>query len=158
RKDGKGFIEILPGKDVAGQHGKSYRFLGIDEIHTQANWALLEALELDPHRPDAQRWITSYASVFHKPGIPLFDLLKLAREDTDPHLYCSWYSADWCSDPKSMELQTGEERANPSLATIGGMEYLQQQKLRLPGHIYRRLHLNLPGLPEGAAFSVEAIL
>ena len=35
RTDGRGFVMILPGQDVAGSHGKSYRFCGLDEIHTQ---------------------------------------------------------------------------------------------------------------------------
>jgi phage terminase large subunit-like protein len=35
RKDGRGFVMVLPGQDVAGSHGKSYRFCGLDEIHTQ---------------------------------------------------------------------------------------------------------------------------
>jgi hypothetical protein len=33
----------------------------------------------------------------------------------------------------------------------------EQQRSRLPSHKYRRLQLNLPGLPEGSAFSFEKI-
>jgi hypothetical protein len=36
--------------------------------------------------------------------------------------------------------------------------YLGQQKLRTPSHVYRRLHQNLPGAPEGAAFSAEKVM
>src|SRR3989442_4354165 len=39
-----------------------------------------------------------------------------------------------------------------------GGEYLEQQRRRLPAHKYRRLHLNLPGLPEGSAFQPEPIM
>src|SRR5262249_13241925 len=37
-------------------------------------------------------------------------------------------------------------------------DYLAQQQSRLPSHKYRRLHLNLPGAPEGAAFSAEKVM
>jgi len=74
RRDGKGFIEILPARDVAGAHGKTYSFIGYDEIHEYRSWDLPEALQPDPTRPDALQWITSYASIYHYAGIPLFDL------------------------------------------------------------------------------------
>jgi hypothetical protein len=35
--------------------------------------------------------------------------------------------------------------------------YLVVQKLRLPSHKFRRLHLNEPGMPEGAYFDAEAV-
>jgi hypothetical protein len=155
RTDNRGFVMILPGQDVAGSHGKSYRFCGLDEIHTQRTWDLLEAMQLDPHRADAQQWITSYASIYHRPGIPLFDLLQQGKKGDDRRFYLSWYGADWSTDPHAQSLDP-EHRANPSLAsfTIG---YLAQQQRRLPSHVYRRLHLNLPGLPAGAAFTAEMI-
>src|SRR3989442_515810 len=39
-----------------------------------------------------------------------------------------------------------------------GGEYLEQQRRRLPAHKFRRLHLNLPGLPEGSAFQPEPVM
>ena len=33
RVDGKGSIKILPSQDAIGLHGKTYAFLGLDEIH-----------------------------------------------------------------------------------------------------------------------------
>ena len=76
RTDGKGFLEILPTGDVIGSHGKTYLFCGFDEIHGHRNWDLLEATQLDPTRFDALLWITSYASIYHKPGVPpITDLL-----------------------------------------------------------------------------------
>jgi hypothetical protein len=156
RKDGRGFIEILPARDAVGQHGKTYRLLCVDEIHGYRDWDLLEALAPDPSRPDSQQWITSYASLFHKPGAPLFDLLKIAKAGTDPRLLLSWYAADFTTDPASAELPP-EGRANPSMASWGNPGYLAQQQRRLPSHKYRRLHLNLPGLPEGSAFAPEPI-
>lgn len=157
RRDGEGFIEVLPAKDALGAHGKTFRFLGVDEVHGYRSWDLLEALAPDPTRRDTQTWITSYASVHHKPGAPLFDLLQQARAGQDPRLLFSWYAADVCTDPAFADLSP-EARANPSMASWGNDEYLAQQKRRLPAHKYRRLHLNLPGMPEGSAFQAEPVM
>lgn len=157
RRDGEGFIEILPAQDAVGAHGKTYRLLAIDEIHGYRNWDLLEALAPDPTRRDTQIWITSYATMFHRPGIPLFDLLQQAKTGTDPRILLSWYAADFCTDPDFAD-KTPEERANPSMASWGNPDYLAQQQRRLPSHKYRRLHLNLPGLPEGSAYQPEPVM
>ena len=50
RKDGVGFLEILPAQDVAGTHGKTFLFAGFDEIHEYRTWDLLEAMQLNPTR------------------------------------------------------------------------------------------------------------
>ena len=42
------------------------------------------------HRPDAQLWITSYASIFHRPGVPLIDLCRIGRAGDDPRMLFSW--------------------------------------------------------------------
>lgn len=65
RRDGAGALQILPARDVAGAHGKTYLFVGFDEIHAYRTWDLFEALAPDPTRPDALTWITSYASIFN---------------------------------------------------------------------------------------------
>src|SRR6185295_12095066 len=95
RRDGRGFLEVLPAGDVVGQHGKSYRFVGYDEIHGYRTWDILEAMQPDPHRLDALQWITSYASLFHRPGVPLFDLMAQGKAGTDPRMLFSWYAADF---------------------------------------------------------------
>ena len=59
RRDGKGFLEILPAGDVVGSHGKTFLFCAFDEIHGYKTWDLFEAMALDPSRPDAMHWITS---------------------------------------------------------------------------------------------------
>lgn len=156
RKDGRGFLEILPANDVVGQHGKSYRFCGYDEIHGYRDWSVLEALQPDPHRLDAQQWITSYASLFHRPGVPLFDLMAAGKAGTDPRMLFDWWAADFCTAPDVAHLSP-EDRANPSRASWADAGYLAQQQGRLPAHKYRRLHLNLPGLPEGSAFQPEPV-
>ena len=157
RKDGRGFLEVLPAGDVVGQHGKSYRFVGYDEVHGYRDWGVFEAMQPDPHRLDAQQWITSYASLFHRPGAPLFDLTQQGKAGTDARMLFSWYAADFTTDPAFANAPP-EIRANPSMQSWGDAGYLTQQQRRLPSHKFRRLHLNLPGLPEGSAFQPEPIM
>jgi phage terminase large subunit-like protein len=157
RQDYQGFLEILPAGDVAGSHGKTYLFAGFDEIHGYKNWELLEAMQLDPTRTDSMMWIASYASIYYRPGVPLFDLMAAGKRGSDPRMFFSWYAADYCTDPACENL-TPEQRANPSMLSWEDKNYLAQQQSRLPSHKYRRLHLNLPGAPEGSAFSAEKIM
>ena len=153
RQDGRGVLQILPAQDVKGSHGKSYLFCGFDEIHAYRNWDLFEALAPDPTRPDAMMWITSYASIFNTPGAPLHDMIKAGKAGADPRMLFSWYAGDYCTDSTFADLPTSELRANPSIGSWAeGGAYLEQQQRRLPSHKYRRLHLNLPGAPDGAFF------
>jgi hypothetical protein len=70
----------------------------------------------------------------------------------------SWYSGDFCTDPAFADLEP-ELRANPSIASWPeGRAYLDQQRRRLPTHKFRRLHLNLPGSPNGAFLDQGAVL
>jgi hypothetical protein len=156
RKDCGGYCRIIPGRDVLGAHGGTSDFDVVDEIQTQKDWRLLEALAPDPSKQTLQ-WITSYNSIFHRPLAPLFDLLKIAWAGTDAHMFFSYYGADRSNDP-DFENASPELRANPSMASWENQNYLEQQKLRTPSHVYRRLHMNLPGAPEGAAFSAEKIM
>jgi hypothetical protein len=119
----------------------------------------LEALQGDPTRRDSLIWITSYASLFHKPGVPLYDLMAIGKAGTDPRMLFSWYAADLCTDVEWDRLAASPEiRANPSYESWAeGLDYLIQQQGRLPSHMFRRLHLCLPGLPEGTAYQLEAI-
>lgn len=157
RTDERGKLLILPAKDVAGLHGKTFAFTGFDEIHGYRNHDLFEALAPDPTRLDALTWVTSYAGIRHAPGIPLYDLMQAGKRGDDPRMYFSWYGGDFSTDPKLAEAEP-EVRANPSMASWGNSDYLTQQKRRLPNHKYRRLHLNLPGAPEGAALSADHIM
>ena len=150
RRDGGGALTILPARDVLGTHGKTAQWVGHDEIHGQRNYDLLEALAPDPTRPDALTWITSYDTVYNVPGIPLHDFKAIGWAGTDPRMLFSWYSGDRCTDPEFATLEP-ELRANPSIASWPeGRAYLEQQRRRLPTHKFRRLHLNLPGAPNGA--------
>jgi hypothetical protein len=157
RRDGAGFLEILPAQDIVGTHGKTFRFCGFDEIHGYRTWDILEAMQPDPTRLDALTWITSYASIYHRPGVPLFDLCLAGRRGDDPRMLFSWYAGDYTTDPDCTDLDP-EARANPSRTSWNDPGYLEQQRRRLPSHKFRRLHLNLPGLPEGSAFQPEPVM
>jgi hypothetical protein len=159
RKDGRGTVAILPAGDVAGAHGKTYGFCAFDEIHGYRDHSLFEALAPDPTRHDALTWITSYAGIRHAPGIPLYDFMRTGKAGDDPRMFFSWYGADFTTDPAfAGDEVTQEQRANPSMASWGNDGYLVQQRRRLPTHRFRRLHLNLPGAPDGAAFSGEQVM
>lgn len=157
RRDDNGVLRILPARDAIGAHGKTYLFAGFDEIHGYRNHDLFEALAPDPTRHDVLTWITSYAGIRHAPGIPLYDLMQAGKRGDDPRMFFSWYGGDFTSDPAAAELPP-EQRANPSMASWGNPGYLDQQRKRLPTHKFRRLHLNLPGAPDGAALSGEHVV
>jgi hypothetical protein len=146
RKDGTGFIEILPAGDARGLHGKTYLFLVVDELHTQKDYRVLEALELDRTRPDATQWFASYASLYRQAGVPLVDLLKQHERKSDPRLYVSWYAGT-------------VEEANPSLNQPLGptTDDIEDARRALPSWIFRRLYQNLPGQPDGAAFDALTV-
>lgn len=157
RRDGMGAMKILPARNVIGAHGKTAIFIGFDEIHGYKDWGLFEALAPDPTRPDALTWIASYDTIFNRPGVPLHDLKQIGKEGSDPRMLFSWYSGDLCTDPDFAE-KSPEVRANPSMGSWPeGMAYLEQQKRRLPSHKYRRLHLNLPGAPDGAFLDADVV-
>lgn len=60
---------------------------------------------------------------------------------------------------RNLPKSTDVERANPSLKFVDGINsYVEQQRGRLPSHLFRRLHLNQGGQPQGAAFAAESIL
>jgi hypothetical protein len=157
-KDGSGQIEVLPSRDVAALHGKTFSFLGLDEIHEYKNWNILEALQPDPSRADCLTWVTSYDGVSMGPGMPLFDLKEAGKAGSDPRMLFSWYSGEFCTDPNFANLETPEERANPSKDSWADKRYLETQRRRLPTSKYRRLHLNLPAAPSGAFFEQSIIL
>ncbi len=159
RRDGKGTLMILPAGDVVGAHGKTFLFVGYDEIHGYKSHDLFEALAPDPTRPDVLVWITSYAGIRHAAGVPLYDYLLRAKRGDDPKMYFSWYGGDYGTDAAFTKPSlTPEQRANPSMRSWVDAGYLDQQRLRLPSHKYRRLHLNLPGAPDGAAFSGDSVM
>jgi hypothetical protein len=84
--------------------------------------------------------------------------VQAGKRADDPRMLFSWYSADFTTDPDLQgEHITSEQRANPSAASWNNPGYLPQQRRRLPTHKYRRLHLNLPGMPDGTYFDAERV-
>jgi hypothetical protein len=158
RRDGRGGLVILPARDVAGAHGKTAAFIGYDEVHEYRDYALLEALSPDPTRRDVLTWITTYDSLFHTPGRPLWDMFMRGKKGNDSRMLFDWHSGTFCTCEDGCEGKTPEQRANPSMVSWTNPHYLDEQKRRLPSHKFRRLHLNLGGQPEGAFFSAERIL
>jgi hypothetical protein len=159
RRDGHGRWRTLPAQDAIGAHGKTYLFLGHDEIHGLKDYNLIEALAPDPTRSDALVYFTSYAPLAFAEGRPLYDLFHAGRRGDDPRYHFAWYGGDYTTDPDfAGEDVTPEQRANPSMKSWGNDSYLTEQKRRLPTHRYRRLHLNLPGAPDGAAFDAGAVM
>ena len=59
--------------------GKIYLFCGFDELHGYKTWDILEAMQGDPTRTDVMIWITSYAGLYHKPDVRLFDLFAQGK-------------------------------------------------------------------------------
>ena len=86
RRDGRGKLQILPARDIAGSHGKTYLFVGFDEIHSYRSHDIFEALAPDPTRHDVLTWITSYDSIRNVSGIPLHDFKILGQSGGDPRL------------------------------------------------------------------------
>lgn len=155
RTDGRGTFVILPARDVSGLHGKTFAFIGYDEIHGYKSYDVLEALAPDPTR-DVLEWFTSYNTIFNRTGVPLYDLIQVGKSGSDPRMLFSWYAGDFTTDPAAQNLEP-EAKANPSMASWGNAGYLAQQRRRLPSHKFRRLHLNLAGMPGGTFYDSERI-
>ena len=157
RLDGRGVLRVLPASDIAGAHRKTYLFAGNDEIHGDRSHDLFETLAPDPTRHDVLTWITSYAGIRHAPGIPRYDFMQTRKRGDDPRMCFSWYAGDFTTDATFADAAP-EQRANPSAKSWGDAGYLDQQRRRLPSHKFRRLHLNLLGAPDGAAFDGDKVL
>jgi len=146
RKDGKGFIEVLPVGDAGDLHGKTFLFKVHDELHTQKDYRALEALELDRTRPDAVSWYASYAAVTQRAGCPLVDMQAQHLSGTDPRLFVRWYAGTIDEASPAMNTPLGPTR-----------EGIEDARRSLPSWIFRRLYQNLPGQPDGAAFNAESV-
>src|SRR5215470_18092871 len=83
--------------------------------------------------------------------------MQTGRRGEDLRMFFSWYGGDFTTDPDFAD-KPPEQRANPSMASWANDGYLEQQRRRLPTHKFRRLYLNLPGAPDGAAFSADAVM
>jgi Phage Terminase/Terminase RNaseH-like domain len=124
RVDGQGFYQALAA-DASGSHGKNASCTTWDELWNQPSYDLWEALTLSPTRKDAFHFITTYAGWIARPGNLLYDLYSAGLRGDDQRMYMFWLDGD---------------AANP--ASWITPEYLEQQRRRLPVHIFNRLHRN----------------
>jgi hypothetical protein len=145
-KNGTGYIEIVASKNVDALHGRSYRLLAFDELHAQSGYGVLEALELDPARSDAQQLFASYSPLTPKPGTPIVDILRQYHDGLDPRLFVFSRSGSI-------------EEANPAMGGPLGstQDDIEHARLRLPTWHWRRLYLNLPGQGADSAYDADAI-
>jgi Phage Terminase len=145
-KNGTGYIEIVASRNADALHGRSYRLLAFDELHAQADYRVLEALELDPTRPDAQQLFASYSPLTPKPGTPIVDLLRQHLDGVDPQLFVFSRSGSIAE-------------ANPALGgPLGSTQAdIEHARVRLPTWHYRRLYLNLSGQGADSAFDADAL-
>lgn len=145
-KSGRGYIEIVASKNADALHGRSYRLLAFDELHTQPDYRVLEALELDPTRPDAQQLFASYSPLTPKPGTPITDMLRQYQDRVDPRFYVFSRSGSIAD-------------ANPAMGGPLGStkEEIENARFRLPTWHWRRLYLNLPGQGADSAYDAAAI-
>jgi hypothetical protein len=145
-KSGQGYIEIVAAKNADALHGRSYRLLAFDELHTQNDYKVLEALELDPTRLDAQQLFASYSPLTPKPGTPIVDMLSQYHDGVDPRLYVFSRSGSIIEANPAMGGPLGSTR-----------EDIEHAKVRLPTWHWRRLYLNLPGQGADSAFDAVAV-
>jgi hypothetical protein len=145
-KNGTGYIEIVAARNADALHGRSYRLLAFDELHVQGDYKVLEALELDPTRPDAQQLFASYSPLTPKPGTPIVDMLRQYHDGVDPRLFV--FSRSGTID-----------EANPAMGGPLGStrEDIEHARVRLPTWHWRRLYLNLPGQGADSAFDALAL-
>jgi phage terminase large subunit-like protein len=121
RKDGSGFYKVLSAEGPL-QHGLNPHFVVWDEIWNQPNYALWEALTHSPARKQPLHYVTSYVGYRPWAGDLCYDLFTAGKSGKDKRMHF-FYS-------------------QKNLASIVTPEYLEQQRRRLPEHIFRRLHKN----------------
>lgn len=121
RKDGRGFYRVLS-SDAPRQHGLNASCTIFDELWNQENYDLFEAMTTSPARKQPITFIVTYSGYHPWEGDLLFDLYSTGKAGTDPGMHFYW--------------------TNKNNASWITKKYLDQQRRRLPEHIFRRLHLN----------------
>jgi hypothetical protein len=124
RVDGNGFYRVLA-SDGSGNHGLNPSCVIWDELWNQRNYDLWEALTHCPARENPFHFIVTYAGYQACAGNLLWDLYSRGIAGNDPKMYMFWLSGEYANR-----------------ASWVSPEYLARQRLRLPEHIYRRLHEN----------------
>jgi len=139
RIDGQGFYRVLSSESSA-KHGRNPSCVIWDELWNQPDYSLWEALTHSPARANPFHFIVTYSGYQARAGNLLWDLYSRGIAATDPRMYTFWKS--------------GPEA---NLASWITPKYLESQQLRLPDHIFRRLHFNEWSVAEGSkAFRIPA--
>ncbi len=124
RVDGNGIYQVLA-SDSSGSHGRNATCVIWDELWNQPDYDLWEALTHSPARENPFHFIVTYSGYQARSGNLLWDLHSRGIAGEDPKQYTFWRSG-----------------RDANLASWVTAEYLESQKLRLPDHIFRRLHWN----------------
>lgn len=106
--------------DAPTAHGLNPSCVIFDELWNQPNRDLYDALTQSPVRKQPLTFVVTYAGT-NQTSL-LYQLYQMGMKKTDKKMYFFWSEknlASWITD-----------------------EYLEQQKNRLPAHIYQRLHEN----------------
>ena len=121
RRDGRGFYQVLSA-DAPTAHGLNAHYVIWDELWNQRSYDLWEALTHSPARRQPLHFVVTYAGYDEYSGNLLYDLYQRGLKGEDPRMHMFW--------------------THDNLASWVSREYLDQQKSRLPEHIYKRLHEN----------------
>lgn len=106
--------------DAPTSHGLNPIAVIFDEIWNQPNRDLYDALTQSPTRKEPLTFIVTYAGVDQTSL--LYELYQNGTQKKDPKMYFYW--------------------SEKNLASWITKDYLEQQRMRLPAHIYQRLHEN----------------
>jgi hypothetical protein len=139
RIDGNGYYRVLS-SDSSGKHGRNPSCVIWDELWNQPGYDLWEGLTISPARANPFHFVITYSGYQARAGNLLWDLYSRGIAGTDPRMYTFWRS--------------GPEA---NLASWITPKYLESQRLRLPDHIFRRLHFNEWSVAEGTkAFRIPS--
>jgi len=121
--------------DAPTLHGLNGSAIIFDEIWNQPNRDLYDALTQSPVRREPLTFIVTYAG--SDTTSLLYDLYQAGIQKKDPKMYFFW--------------------SEKNLANWITSEYLEQQRKRLPSHVYQRLHENKWCQGENSFLNREAI-
>jgi hypothetical protein len=115
-------VRSVPSRDARSIHGANPTLVVVDELWTQADYGVLEALAASPARAYSRKLLCSYAGLrsMAREGCPLWDYWQRAKAGTDPRLFASfiegasgWQSVPWIT-ARFIEGQRRQFAAVPS--------------------------------------------
>lgn len=158
-KDGSGIWKVLSA-DAPTSHGLNQSMVIWDELWNQRNYDLWEALTQSPARAEPLQVIVTYAGYDNIEGNLLWDLYRRGmgkRNADDIDESKKKYICGPCKADPGMYFFWSHRNLAPWISP----EYLNKQRIRLPKHVYERLHENRWTSPEGSMFTsaeVDAVV